>query len=363
MLKSNEINVNKPSLAPIEEYTEILQSAWESGVLTHNGPLVQQLEQQLAERLKVKNIVAVTNGTIALQLAIRTLNLQGEIITTPFTWIATTSAIQWENCTPVYTDIDPSTFNIDPSLIEAQVTENTCAIMPVHVFSNPCDIEAIEDIARKYNLKVIYDAAHAMWTNFQGKSVLEFGDISATSFHATKIFNTGEGGACVAKNVENHEKLKRLRFFGHNDEKNIVDYGCNGKMTEVHAALGLANLKYINEVLANRKQLYKRYEENLGSLDSVTFQKYNNETYNYSYMPIVLKNESLLQQVVKTLEGHDILARRYFYPSLNTISTIAPYKFNPVSEDIARRILCLPLYYKLPIKEVDRICELIHSVA
>jgi len=252
-MKNKSIYVTQPSLAPLEEYMDVLKGVWERGILTHNGPVVQSLEKQLAEKLNINNLVAVSNGTIAIQMAIKALGLKGEIITTPFTWVATVSAIKWENCTPVFCDIDPQTLNINPSKIEELITNKTVAIMPVHVFGNPCDVEVIDAIAKKYKLKVIYDGAHAIGSTYNGKSVLEYGDISATSLHATKLFNTAEGGACITTNSELHEKLKRIRFFGHNDAKDIVEDGFNGKMTEVHAALGIANMKYFDEVLKDRE--------------------------------------------------------------------------------------------------------------
>ncbi len=348
-----------PSLAPLEEYKQWLEKAWDSGILTHNGPLVQRLEKELMAYLGVENLVVVTSGTIALQLAIKALRLKGEIITTPFTWIATVSAIQWENCTPVFVDINPETFNIDPGKIEAAITHRTSAIMPVHVFGNPCDMERIEDIARKHDLKVIYDAAHAMCINYKGKSILAYGDISATSFHATKIFNTAEGGACVAGNDELFMKLRRLRFFGHDENKDIVDEGCNGKMTEVHAALGLANLPYQDEVLKKRKTIFERYFENLKNMDFIRFQSFDKEAYNYSYLPVVFDSEERLLKVRASLNENNIFPRRYFYPSLNTVKAVAPYTPMPLSEDLAQRILCLPSHSRLEMEKVDLISEII----
>ncbi len=259
------VYVTMPSLAPLEEYKEMLEGVWESGILTHNGPLVQKFENELTKTLNLKNIVVVSNGTIALQMAIKALGLKGEIITSPFTWIATISAIMWEGCTPVFVDIDPDTLNIDPQKIEEKITDKTVAIMPVHVFGNPCNVEEIEVIAKRNNLKVIYDAAHAVGSTYKNKSILGCGDISATSFHATKLLNTAEGGAVITNEIELHEKLKRIRFFGHNENKMVVEEGFNGKMTEVHAALGLANLKYYDRVLKDRKDKYHYYKEQLGN--------------------------------------------------------------------------------------------------
>ena len=255
-MNNKPVFVTQPSLAPLHEFTELLKGVWERGILTHNGPLVQQLEKELEHKLSINHLTLVNNGTIALQMAIKALELQGEIITSPFTWIATVSAIKWEGCSPVFCDIDPETLNINPAKLEALITDKTVAIMPVHVFGNPCDVEAIEQIAKKHKLKLIYDAAHAIGSVYDNKSLLSYGDISATSLHATKLLNTAEGGACITLKDELDAKLKRIRFFGHDESKDIVEDGFNGKMTEVHAALGLANLKYYDAVLSDRKQKY-----------------------------------------------------------------------------------------------------------
>ncbi|WP_340103285.1 DegT/DnrJ/EryC1/StrS family aminotransferase [Rhodohalobacter sp. 8-1] len=348
MKKNNEpIYVTKPSLAPLEEYVELLKGVWENGILTHNGPLVQRLERELCQKMGLNNFVAVSNGTIALQMAIKALELQGEIITTPFTWIATVSAIKWEGCTPVFCDIDPGTLNIDPTKIEDHITDKTVAIMPVHVFGNPCDVEAIDAIARKYNLKIIYDAAHAIGSTYKGKSLLEYGNVSATSLHATKLLNTAEGGGCVTSNVELDKKLQRLRFFGHNEDKDIVEDGFNGKMTEVHAALGLANLKYHDDVLNDRKKKYRMYHESLSEISNLQFQKISDGECNYSYFPVIFPSEELLNKVEKALNDKNIFPRRYFYPSVNTYSKVVKYESMPISEVISKRILCLPLYFNL----------------
>ena len=245
MSAKKPIYVTQPTLAPLEDVANLLQGVWESGVMTHNGPLVQRFEKEFAEFSGLKQAVAVSNGTIAIQMAIRALELKGEIITTPFTFVATVNAILWEGCTPVFADIDPETLNIDPSKIEDKITSNTVAIMPVHVFGNPCDVEAIQHIAEKHKLKVIYDAAHAVGVDYKGKSLFRYGDISATSFHATKMLNTAEGGGCITDNDEWDAKLRAIRFFGYNEKKDVVCNGFNGKMTEVHAAIGLANLRYL----------------------------------------------------------------------------------------------------------------------
>lgn len=351
--------VSVPSLSPIEEFVDILKDAWENRILTHNGPLVQLLEKKVNQYLETQNTVAVTNGTIALQIAIRALDLQGEIITTPFSWIATASAIRWENCTPVFVDIEEETFNIDPKKIEAAITPRTCAIMPVHVFSNPADINLIEEIAKKHNLKTIYDAAHAFGVNYKGKSVMEYGDVSCTSFHATKVFNTGEGGACFTQEEELFEKIKRIRFFGHNDDKEIVEDGINGKLTEIHAAIGLANLPMLNSVIEKRKQIFSLYQNALKDLDDIKFQTFNPEEYNYSYMPIVFPSEKICLGIMDKLSEQNAYPRRYFFPSLNTIKVVGNYIPMPVSESISKRILCLPSNNDLAYQDVEEIAEII----
>jgi dTDP-4-amino-4,6-dideoxygalactose transaminase len=362
-MQNKPIYVTKPSLAPLDEYTELLKGVWERGILTHNGPLVQQLEQEICKKLDLSNFITVTNGTIAIQMAIKALELKGEIITTPFTWVATLSAIQWEGCTPVFCDIDPDTLNIDPSKIEEMITDKTVAIMPVHVFGNPCDVETISAIASKHNLKVIYDAAHAIGSTYKGKSLLEYGDISATSLHATKLLNTGEGGGCITTDPILHEKLKRIRFFGHNDAKDIVEEGFNGKMTEIHAALGLANLKYYDDVLNDRKVKYFYYKEALSKLTFLRFQEIQLGEPNYSYFPIIFNTEEQLLKVELALQEQNIYARRYFYPSVNTLSNIVQHEKMPISEDIASKILCLPLYFSLNKADIEKIISLIsHAV-
>lgn len=359
MSDQKPIYVTMPSLAPLEEFTELLKGVWERGILTHNGPLVQQLEKDISSKLGLQHFVAVSNGTIAIQMAIKALALQGEIITTPFTWVATISAIKWENCTPVFCDIDAETLNMDPEKIEALITDKTVAIMPVHVFGNPCDVEAIERIAKKHNLKVIYDAAHAIGSSFNGKSLLEFGDISATSLHATKLLNTAEGGGCITTDESLHKKLERIRFFGHDETKDVVEDGFNGKQTEVHAALGIANLRHYDAVLADRKNKYNLYLNGLQGVNYIKFQSIKVGECNYSYFPIILDSEERLLQIDKKLQENKIFARRYFYPSVNTYNKIVRYQATPVSEDVSKRILCLPLYYTLKLEDINRIIELI----
>lgn len=360
-LSNNPLNVTMPSLAPLEDYIELLKGIWERGILTHNGPLVKQLECAIESKLGLNRFLLVSNGTIAIQMAIKALDLKGEIITTPFTWVATISAIKWEGCTPIFVDIDPGTLNIDPAKIEAAITDRTVAIMPVHVFGNPCDVEAIDAIAKKHGLKVIYDAAHAIGSSWKGESVLHYGDISATSLHATKLLNTAEGGGCITTNQSLAKRLERIRFFGHNDDKVIVEDGFNGKMTEIHAALGLVNLRYYDQVIADRKEKYRIYNEELNNTKGISFQELRQGQTNYSYFPIIFSSEEQLYSAEKALQSNNIYPRRYFYPSVNKLEAIVGYIPCKISEDISKRILCLPLYYDMTLNDVFIISSILRK--
>ena len=388
-LEKSPVYVTQPSLAPLGEVVSLLEGVWDRGILTHNGPLVQQLEKELERELGVPRFVAVTNGTIALQMAIRALGLSGnmgsmgnmgnggqpggvvqpghrgqpgEIIISSFTWIATVSAIKWEGCVPVCCDINPKTLNLDPAEIERHITERTVAIMPVHVFGNPCDVEAIEAVARKHDLKVIYDAAHAIGSTWKGESVLSWGDVSGTSLHATKLLNTGEGGGCITRDPGLWEKLERIRFFGHDAQKDIVEDGFNGKMTEVHAALGLANLRYYREVLADRKRKYALYLEMLDGVPGLEFQQMQpGGESNYSYFAVMFESEEVLLRVIEALAAVHVFPRRYFYPSVNRFTKVLAYRSTPVAEDISSRILCLPHYLGLKKEDMSAICDVIRG--
>lgn len=358
MTSKTPIYVTQPTLAPLADVTALLEGVWSSGIMTHNGPLVKRFEKECVEQLGLRQMVAVSNGTIAIQMAIRALDLSGEIITTPFTFVATVNAILWEHCTPVFVDIDPETLNIAPEKITAAITSKTVAIMPVHVFGNPCDVEQIQAIADQHGLKVLYDAAHAVGVNYNGQALLNYGDISATSFHATKMLNTAEGGGCVALDDELHRRLQEIRFFGYNESKEIVRNGFNGKMTEVHAAVGIANLAYLTRALADRKNKYMLYKSILSACPKLAFQRIN-QSCNYSYFPIILPSETAVLHVEKCMHAQGVFPRRYFYPSVNTYTAIIPYQSMPISEDIAKRILCLPLYYALPEEDVACIVRLV----
>nr|WP_294899535.1 DegT/DnrJ/EryC1/StrS family aminotransferase [uncultured Pedobacter sp.] len=352
------IPVTKPFLPPIIEYQKYIEGIWQRNWLTNNGPLVNELELKLKEYLEVPHLLYLTNGTIALQIAIKALALKGEIITTPFSYVATTSSIVWEGCKPIFVDIDERTLNIDPSKIEAAITPNTSAILATHVYGNPCDIDAIDNIAKKHKLKVIYDAAHCFGTKYKGKSVFNYGDISTTSFHATKLFHTTEGGAVFTQSADLLKKMSYLRNFGHNGPYEFTEVGINGKNSEFHAAMGLTNLNYINKILTSRKLQFISYTEKLNHrmVKGIQINKYAN--FNYAYYPIILESEATTVKIINELEKNLIFPRRYFYPSLNNIKI-----FNEVplviSEDISKRVICLPLYYELSSFEIDFVCRII----
>lgn len=356
------IPVTRPSLAPLEEYVAYLKTIWETGVMTHNGPIMQRFERELADYLGIDHVVCVANGTCALQLAIRALGLSGEVITTPFTFIATASIISWERCRPVFVDIDPDTWNIDAGRIEEAITSRTSAILPVHVFSAPCDVVRIAAIAERHRLRVIYDAAHAFGVQVSGSTVLRHGDIAAVSLHATKLLNTAEGGVCATRDGSLADRLRRLRFFGFDENKDIVDEGMNAKMTEVSAALGLANLSRMSQFRRNRRDKSELYRRLLAGLPNLRLQRFKPEEYNYSYMPVVFDDEETLLRAVRRLIEDGIHPRRYFYPALNTVSIFQPQAHLPVSERVARTVLCLPLYDTLSNEDIERVCRHVQSV-
>lgn len=355
------IPVTKPFLPAETEFDNYVKSIWERQWLTNNGPLVNTLELKLKEYLGVNHLLFVSNGTVALQLAIRALNLSGEIITTPFSFVATTSSIVWQGCTPVFTDIDPETFNIDPAKIEAAITPKTSAILATHVFGNPCDITAIQKIADKYGLKVIYDAAHCFGTFYNNRSVFEYGDISTTSFHSTKLFHTIEGGAVFTQDPELLRKMALMRNFGYSGVDSFSEAGINAKNCEFHAAMGLCNLRHADEILKKRKYLSEQYMLRLSNLD-VKFQKLENkQDYNYAYFPVLFNTEDLMNESKAKLELAQIYCRRYFYPSLSSLPYVNKVEM-PVCDSIASRIVCLPLYHTLTLPDLDLICRLLLRV-
>jgi dTDP-4-amino-4,6-dideoxygalactose transaminase len=352
------IPVTKSFLPPFEEYETYLKGIWQRNWLTNNGPLVNELELRLKEYLNVPHLLFLSNGTIALQIAIKALELKGEIITTPFSYVATTSSIVWEGCVPTFVDIDPHSLNIDASKIEEAITPHTSAILATHVYGNPCDIDAISTIAQKHNLKVIYDAAHCFGTKYKGKSVFEYGDISTTSFHATKVFHTIEGGAVFTDSAELTKKMSYLLNFGHNGPDTFAEVGINGKNSEFHAAMGLTNLKSIAAILKTRKEQSEYYNSRLKTLNVGKIKINPLCEFNYAYYPIIFKTEKELLKNLENLNAHRIYPRRYFNPSLNKLPYVT-YKEMPVSEDISTRVLCLPLYFDLSVEEMDLICRVL----
>ncbi len=355
------INVTKSFLPPIEEYQEIIKGIWENTWLTNNGPLVRELENKLKDYLNVENLLFVGNGTIAIQIALKALELSGEIITTPFSYCATTTSILWENLQPKFVDIEPNTYNINANLIEAAITEKTSGILATHVYGRPCEVEKIEKIAQKYNLKVIYDGAHGFGATYKGKSVLSFGDITTCSFHATKVFHTIEGGSIICNNEDLLKKLAFYRSFGHkNDDYYMM--GINGKNSEFHAAMGLCNLPKVADIINNRRIISEKYDSLLNwSKLSRPSNNIEGFTYNYAYYPVILESEEKLLQVTAALKEQEIIPRRYFYPSLNQLPYLDFYNPCPVSENIALRALSLPLYYDLALTDVERITQIINS--
>lgn len=350
------INVTKTFLPPQEEYNAILKKAWDVGWITNRGVLVQELEDQLKANLKVPYIIAMTNGTLPLQIAIKALGLTGEIITTPFSYVATTSTIVWEGCTPVFVDIHPEYLTIDETKIEAAITPKTTAILATHVFGNPCAVEEIEIIAKKHKLKVIYDAAHSFGVNYKGKSIFEYGDISTCSFHATKLFHTGEGGAMFTKDVELHNKLFYHHNFGHKGKVDFQGLGINAKMSELQAAMGLAVFPYIDNIKKNRERVVNIYHE---QLEGSQLLKIREETeWNFAYFPVIFETEEILLKVQNALIENNIIPRRYFYPSLNNLPYVKTC-YLKVSNNIASRILCLPLYFQMENEVIEKIISTI----
>jgi dTDP-4-amino-4,6-dideoxygalactose transaminase len=354
------INVTKPYLPDVEKYKKYVEKIFCSGWITNNGPMVQELEEKLSEYLGVKNVLLVSNGTLALQLAYKILNIKGEVLTTPFTFVATTSSIVWEGLNPVFVDIDDNTLNMDYRKIQKSITKDTTCIVPVHVFGNACEVEKIEEIATKNNLKVIYDAAHAFGVEYNGKSILNYGDISILSFHATKVFHTIEGGALIIKSDDLFKKAKNMINFGITDQGRIEELGINLKMNEFEAAMGLCILDDIKKIINNREKIYYNYMNKLSKLNQLKFQIHNeNSSLNYSYFPILLESEEKLLEIELKLKEEDIFPRRYFYPSLNNLSYLDTIQYMPVSDNISKRILCLPIYDSLSLFDQDRIINIV----
>jgi dTDP-4-amino-4,6-dideoxygalactose transaminase len=350
------IQVTKSFLPPIEEFQEYIARIWATAQLTNQGPLLREFEDNVKAHLGLtdSNLHFVSNGTIALQLALRALDItDGEVITTPFSYVATASAILWERCTPVFVDVDPETFCLDPALIEDAITDRTRAILPVHVFGNAADVVAISHIAEDHALPVIYDGAHAFGARLHGRSVLGYGDVATASFHATKAFHTIEGGAVVTRDTAVHERLELLKRFGHNLDDHVM-LGINGKASEFSAAMGLVNLHHIDEVIAQRRALVELYDRLLGGRYGRQRMAAGLEE-NYAYYPIVFDSEAELLRSQRRLNTIDVWPRRYFFPSLNTLPYLTGSRACPVSESLAHRVMCLPLYPGLEHAAVEKI--------
>jgi dTDP-4-amino-4,6-dideoxygalactose transaminase len=363
------IYVTQPNMPPLEEFLPYLEKIWESKLLTNGGPFHQELEKKLAEYLGVEHLSLFTNGTIALVTALQALRITGEVITTPFSFVATAHSLLWNGIKPVFVDIDSESFNLDPDKIEAAITPQTTAILPVHVYGNPCDVQKIQKIADTYGLKVIYDAAHAFGVNYKDESLLKHGDLSILSFHATKVFNTFEGGAIICPDAKMKKRIDDLKNFGFADEVTVVAPGINGKMNEIQAAFGLLQLKHIEEAIDRRREIDARYRQHLSNVPGITCSSIEADTkYNYSYFPIMVEEGYSLsrEELYEKLHQHGIYARRYFYPLITDfpmyrgIQSAKPGNL-PVAKLIAERVLCLPIYPDLSKLEQQTIASIVRG--
>lgn len=360
------IQVTRSSMPEFEEYIEEIRELWDTHWLTNMGTKHKNLESQLLDYLNVPNITLFTNGHLALECIIAALNLKGEVITTPFTFASTTHAIVRNGLKPVFCDINPDDYTIDVEKIESLITEKTSAIIPVHVYGNVCDVEAIDRIAKKHNLKVIYDAAHTFGVTVNGQGVGTFGDASMFSFHATKVFNTIEGGAVTYNDFSIKQVLNDLKNFGITGPETVEYVGGNAKMNEFQAAMGICNLRHVNGEISKRKKVVERYIDNLKDIAGIQLSKEQMDVEsNYAYFPVVFDGYKMTRdEVFEKLKGNDIIARKYFYPLTNSFECYKDqYDVDetPVAKYIAERVLTLPLYADLPLEDVDRICEIIKS--
>ena len=368
LILKDPILVTRPSLPPLNEFIEYLETIWEEKWITNNGTFHQLFEKQLAEYLGVEYISVFSNGTLALITALRALNITGEVITTPFSFVATTHSLWWNGITPVFADIEPDYMNIDPKKIEEAITPQTTAIMGVHVYGNPCDVEAIQKIADKYHLKVIYDAAHAFGVKKNGESILNFGDLSVLSFHATKTFNTIEGGAIVCHSAEMKHHLDNLKNFGFQNEITVEEPGINAKMNELQAAYGILQLKYVDGYITQRKRVTESYRIKLEGTPGIRFL-YDMEavTHAYSYFPICIIPETYGMQrdeLYELMKTQGVKTRRYFFPLISHFNPYSNYpsaakELLPLAEEVSEQILCLPIYPELTEEEIDFVTKLI----
>lgn len=365
------IPVTRPLLPPLEEFLPYLERVWASGILTNGGDMHKALEQALCEYLGVEHIALFANGTLALVTALQALRITGEVITTPYSFVATGHSLLWNGIKPVFVDIDPHTLNLDPAKIEAAITPQTTAIMPVHCYGNPCDVQAIEAIADNYNLRVIYDAAHAFAVRDEGGSILRHGDLSVLSFHATKVFNTFEGGAIICPDAKTYQRIGHLKNFGFVNETTVVAPGINGKMSEINAAFGLLQLKYIDDALARRKEIDALYRQRLAGVSGLHCVELHGQNFsNHAYFPILVSEAFGVSrdQLYECLRAHSIMVRRYFYPLISDfpmyrgLPSAAPASL-PVAKAISHSVLCLPIYPDLANDEIEAICALIRELS
>lgn len=365
------IYVTQPALPPLEEFTELLKQIWDNKILTNNGPFHQQFEKELANYLGVKYISVFANGTLALMTALQALRITGEVITTPFSFVATTHSLWWNNIKPVFADIESNTFNLDPEKVEAAITPQTTAIMPVHVYGNPCNLDALQKIADTYGLKLIYDAAHAFGVKVNGNSVLNYGDLSILSFHATKVFNTIEGGAIICQDEKTKKRIDFLKNFGFADEVTVIEPGINAKMNELQAAYGLLQLKYVDENISKRKTITELYREKLTDIPGVKFlNDMKDVDHTYSYFPIFIDEKvygKKRDELYNELKKHNIFGRRYFYPLISQFPTYRglPSSKNdnlPIATKVAEQVICLPIYPELDFETIIKIAATIENV-
>ncbi|KZK71074.1 aminotransferase [Shewanella baltica] len=367
---SKLIPVTQPFLPELNEFTPYLEEIWRNRWLTNNGPFHQRLEKELGEYLGVQHVSLFNNATIALITSLQALKISGEVITTPYSFVATSHSILWNGLAPVFVDIDPNTFNIDPKKIEAAITPKTSAIMPVHCYSNPCDVEAIEAIADKHGLKVIYDAAHAFGVNYKGQSLLNYGDLSILSFHATKVFNTFEGGAVISPDAETKLQIDRLKNFGIEDELTVTAVGINGKMSEINAAFGLVQLKHITQAIEQRKVIDHHYRGKLAEIEGISVPMLSKDSNsNYSYFPILIESSYGLtrDELYGKLKQNNILSRRYFYPLISNMSMYkgmasASVDHLPYANEISNRVLCIPIFNEMEMNDVNLVIDLIRNI-
>lgn len=354
--------VTLPFPTPREEVFELLHGIWDRNWLTNDGPVLREFEAELVKAVDVEHLKVVGNGTVALQLAYQALGLEGEVITTPISYVATTSSLVWERCTPVFVDVLPTTLCIDPSAIESAITPRTKAIVATHCYGLPCDVEAIAAIAEKHGLKVVYDAAHAVGSTYRGRSLLSYGDMSTTSLHATKLLHAIEGGAIISSTAELDRQIFYNRNFGHDGPEVFNGVGINGKMSEFHAAVGLVNLRYLEDVVAHRKECHVLYDAALQDAPVSKLQVPEGTNWNCSYYPVLFQSESALKRAIEALQADGITARRYFYPSLDTLDYVQDADL-PVAHDVTRRVACLPLMYQLTADDIERVAAILHATA